>query len=62
MNQKKFYRDRGNRMFLGVLSGISKTYNIDLKLLRIGTVILALFTNVAVVILYFIVALLSEEK
>ncbi len=35
----KFYRDRENRLFLGVLAGVAKKYDLDLRILRIVSAI-----------------------
>ncbi len=58
----KFYRDRENRLFLGVLAGIAKKFDWDLSMLRIISAILLIFTNVPFITIYFIVALFTEER
>ncbi len=58
----KFYRDRENRLFLGIVAGLCKKYNWDLQLARGITVLLILFTNAPFILAYFIIALVTEER
>ncbi len=58
----KFYRDRENRLFLGVLAGVAKKFDWDLSILRIVSAILIIFTSVPFITVYFIVALFTEDR
>jgi phage shock protein C len=42
MAMKKFYLDKQNAKFMGVCSGIARTFNIDATLVRIGAVVITL--------------------
>ncbi len=62
MDNREFYRDDENRLFLGVLSGASKYFNIDLKGLRLIFCIIGFFTMPLSIVSYFLVALFTKMK
>ncbi|MFV0440066.1 MAG: PspC domain-containing protein [Lachnospirales bacterium] len=61
---KDFYRDRENRLFLGVVSGLHKYFNspFELRTVRIIVTILAIITNGLFIALYLCIALFTEMK
>lgn len=64
MNQprRKFYRDKFNGKLLGVCSGFGDYFNTDALWFRILFIILFLFFNIFVLIVYFAIALLTTKK
>lgn len=53
---KKLYRSTHEKMVAGVLGGLSEIYNIDVSILRIGTVVLGFATSGLVFLMYVIAA------
>lgn len=51
---KKLYRSTSDKKIAGVVGGLARYLNMDPSLLRILTVILAIFTNVPFLIVYII--------
>ncbi len=62
MDDREFFRDNESRLFLGVVSGASKYFNIDLRGLRLIVLIIGFFTMPVSVLVYFLVALFTELK
>ncbi len=62
MEDRRFYRSRADKMFLGVFSGLARYLNVDVAFVRIVAVLLAIFTNVPFLIIYFVVAFCTKEQ
>ncbi|MFV0519636.1 MAG: PspC domain-containing protein [Lachnospirales bacterium] len=62
MSNKKFYRNRQDKMFLGVFSGIAEYFGWDVSIVRIVAVLIGIFTNVPFLLVYFIVAFCTQER
>jgi phage shock protein C len=63
---KRLYRSREDRIFLGILGGFGKYFNIDPVILRVIFVFLLIVTGIvpfglAYLIAYFIIPLEPEE-
>ncbi|MBM7643013.1 PspC domain-containing protein [Streptococcus loxodontisalivarius] len=58
----KFYKQRKNKMFAGVLAGISDRYGWDLNLVRALYVIFSMFTNGIGFFLYIVLAIFLPYK
>ncbi len=56
--EKKFYRSRNNKVFLGVCGGLAKHFDMDPDLVRVITLLLFLFSGGSVLIGYLIAALI----
>ncbi|MDR0219847.1 MAG: PspC domain-containing protein [Lachnospiraceae bacterium] len=62
-NYRRIYRSRTNRTILGVCGGLAEYFGFDPILVRIGVVVVAVFTAVApVVICYIVAALIIPEE
>ena len=59
---KKFYRDKINGKFLGVCAGMGEYFAIDPLWFRLGFVIILFFTNILIVFVYFIIAIVTKGK
>ncbi|WP_240911610.1 PspC domain-containing protein [Thermococcus sp. LS1] len=59
---KKLMRSKENRVFLGVIGGIAEHLEVDPTLLRIIFVVLLVFNPFAMVLLYFLLALVLPEE
>ena len=56
---KKLYRSKINKMLGGVLGGVAEYFEVDSTVIRLGYVVLAIFTGVVpLVILYFLAAII----
>ncbi|NJE85096.1 PspC domain-containing protein [Thermococcus sp. CX2] len=55
-------RSKDNRVFLGVLGGIAEHLEIDPTLVRVIFVVLLVFNPFAMVLLYFLLALVMPEE
>ena len=56
---KKLYRSKTNKMLAGVLGGVAEHFGVDSTIIRLGYVVLAIFTGfVPLVILYFLAAII----
>lgn len=55
--EKKLYRSRTNRMIAGVMGGLGEFFGIDPVLLRLGYLILTVFTGFAPGIIGYILAI-----
>lgn len=60
--ERKLYRSKSDRKFLGVLGGFAKYFNVDATILRIIYVLLSLFVIGCPIIIYLIVALVIPEE
>ena len=60
--ERKLYRSKTDRKFLGVLGGFAKYFGIDATVLRIIYVLLSLFVLGCPIIIYLIVALVIPEE
>lgn len=61
-NQLELSRARDGRMLAGVCAGIARKYNLDVNLVRLGTVLLAVFAQVGWLIYVVAWAILPEES
>ena len=62
-NYKRMYKSRRDRVFLGVLGGISEYFRIPSSVLRIIFIILMIFTAIVpLAIIYFVLALIIPDK
>lgn len=60
---KKLYKNKDRKMVSGVLAGFSEYLDIDVTILRVGYVIVAIFTEgFPLLVLYIILAILLPEK
>lgn len=59
--QKKLFRDIDNKMLGGICSGIAAYFNWDVTVIRIIVVLLSIFSNFSLLILYLIMWLLIPE-
>ncbi|AJC72259.1 MAG: PspC domain-containing protein [Thermococcus sp.] len=59
---KKLTRSRKNRVFFGVVGGLAEYLNIDPTLLRVILVVLLVFNPFAMILLYFLLALVIPEE
>lgn len=57
MSQKRLYRSRSNVVISGVCGGVAEYFDLDPTLVRLGYVLLTLFTAFSGVIFYIIAAL-----
>jgi phage shock protein PspC (stress-responsive transcriptional regulator) len=58
----KLTRSRGDRILLGVLGGIAEHLGVDPTLVRLMFVVLLVFNPAAMVLLYFLAALIIPEE
>lgn len=61
-NNKKLTRSRSDKMLAGVCGGLAEYFGLDSSLVRIGYVLLSLFTAFAGVLVYIIMWLIVPEK
>ena len=62
-DDKRLERPRAGRMLAGVCAGIAEYFGLDVSLVRIGYVLLTLFTAFCGVLVYFIlVVIIPQEK
>lgn len=60
---KKLYKDKSTAQFLGVCSGIAQYSNLDVTLVRVVTILIALFTAVIpFIIVYIIIGSIMPDK
>ncbi|HSP48558.1 MAG TPA: PspC domain-containing protein [Clostridiaceae bacterium] len=60
---KKLYKNKDRKMISGVLAGFSEYLDIDVTILRVGYVVVAIFTEgFPLLVLYIILAILLPEK
>lgn len=55
--EKRLYRSRTNTMLAGVCGGLAQYFNLDPSLVRLGIVLLTIFTAFSGVIFYIIAML-----
>lgn len=58
MTQKRLYRSRNNLIISGVCGGIAEYFELDPTLVRLGLVLLTIFTAFSGIIFYIIAALI----
>ena len=61
MNEKKLYRDTKNKAISGVCAGLAKYLNMDVSVVRLLTVLLALFAGAAVLAYIICIFVIPEE-
>ena len=61
MNEKKLYRDTKNKAISGVCAGLAKYLNMDVSVVRVLTVLLALFAGAAVLAYIICIFVIPEE-
>ncbi|CAB49814.1 PspC domain-containing protein [Pyrococcus abyssi] len=59
---RKLYRAKDERMFLGVLGGIAKYLNVDATIIRLLFLLFLVLNPVAAIILYFGAAIIMPEE
>jgi phage shock protein C len=60
---KKLYRSREDRIIAGVMGGLGEYFNVDPTLLRIGYVVLSVFTALAPgIVAYLLMAIVMPSK
>jgi phage shock protein C len=55
---KRLYRSESNKVFGGVLGGLGEYFGVDPVILRLGYVLITIFTGVAPGIIVYLIALL----
>lgn len=60
--EKKLYRSRNDRMVSGVCGGLAEYVSLDPTLVRVGVVLLAIASQGAIVIAYFVMAIVVPEE
>jgi len=58
----RLYKDRKNGMFFGVCAGLSETIGIDVTILRLLTVVGAIFTGSLIFWIYLLLGILLPQK
>ena len=58
----KLYKDRKNGMFFGVCAGLSEATGIDVTILRLLTVVGAIFTGSLIFWIYLLLGILLPQK
>ncbi|KMM39382.1 hypothetical protein AB986_09310 [Alkalihalobacillus macyae] len=58
---KKFYKSTTNKMFAGVIGGLSETFNINASLLRFIYSLLTVFTSGVFLLVYVAAAFLLPK-
>ena len=61
-DDKRLERPRTGRMLAGVCAGIAEYFGLDVSLVRIGYVLLTLFTAFCGVLVYFILAVIIPQE
>ncbi|MCI7179209.1 MAG: PspC domain-containing protein [Schaedlerella sp.] len=59
---KKLYRSRSNRMLCGVCGGVGEYFNIDATLVRLGMVLLSVFSLGTGLIAYFAASVIVPDE
>ncbi|WP_048151853.1 PspC domain-containing protein [Palaeococcus ferrophilus] len=60
--EKRLYRSKKNRVFLGVLGGMGEYFDVDPTLLRVVYVIFLLASLGTAILLYLLLALVIPEE
>lgn len=58
---KKFYKSTTNKMFAGVIGGLSETFNINSSLLRLVYSLLTVFTSGVFLLIYIAAAFILPK-
>ncbi len=61
-DDKRLERPRAGRMLAGVCAGIAEYFGLEVSLVRIGYVLLTLFTAFCGVLVYFILAVIIPQE
>ena len=59
---KRLYRSRKNRVFLGVCGGIAEYFNVEPVIVRLLFILLIFFTGPFLPVLYFLAAIVIPEE
>lgn len=59
---KRLYKSRSQRMICGVCGGIAEYFNIDPTLIRLGAVLMGVFSAGSAVLAYFIAAVIIPDE
>ena len=60
--QKKLYRSRRDRKLAGVCGGMGEYFGVDANLIRLGFIVVALFSMVFLVtVIYFAAAMILDD-
>ncbi|WP_442602973.1 PspC domain-containing protein [Paenibacillus sp. KN14-4R] len=62
MSTSKLYRSRTNKKVAGLCGGLSEVLNIDVTLLRLVVAVAAIFTSGAVILVYFVAAMIVPKE
>lgn len=62
MSQKRLYRSRSNVLIAGVCAGIADYFDLDPSLVRLGYVLLTVFTAFSGLIVYIIAAIIIPQE
>lgn len=60
--EQQFFKDENNGYIAGVCAGLSDYFGGDVTLWRIITFVLAIYTPLPIILLYFIIALIAPNK
>lgn len=60
--ERKLYRSRNDRMISGVCGGLAEYVSLDPTLVRVGVVLLGIASQGAIVIAYFVMAIVVPEE
>lgn len=61
-DDKRLERPRAGRMLAGVCAGIAEYFGLEVSLVRIGYVLLTLFTAFCGVLVYFMLAVIIPQE
>lgn len=61
-DDKRLERPRAGRMLAGVCAGIAEYFGLEVSLVRVGYVLLTLFTAFCGVLVYFILAVIIPQE
>lgn len=62
MSEKRLYRSNNQKMIAGVCGGLAEYFGLDVTLVRVGYVLLSLFTAFAGVLAYIILLIVMPQK
>jgi phage shock protein C len=60
--EKRLYRSRSNVMLAGVCAGLADYFGLDPSLVRLGYVLLTVFTAFSGILVYIIAALIIPQE